>query len=202
MKKLTVLTATALLAAALGAGIAAPAQAQVRFGWGTPGFFNPERSTRIRQQLWDLERDVDRADRRGTISDREAFRLRREVRALRNWYGMSARNGLTYQEVRYLQDRVNRVRDRLRLQRYGWDREDYWRGYGNGGHWRNGDRDNQWDRYRDNDRVQNRWDQDYDGIQDRVDPDDDNDGVLDRLDPDDDNDGLRDDRDPYPTRRY
>ncbi|MEO7327905.1 MAG: hypothetical protein ABJA20_15510 [Novosphingobium sp.] len=200
MKKLSTLAATALMAATL-VGIAAPAQAQVRFGWGTSGFFNPERTIRIRQQLWDLERDVDRADRRGTISDRDAFALRREVRSLRNWYEMSARNGLTFQEVRYLQDRVNRIRDRLRLERYGWDREDYWRNNGGNRNWRNGDRDNRWDRDRDNYGVQNRWDQDRDGVPDRLDPDDDNDGVRDDRDPDDDNDGLPDDRDPYPNRR-
>jgi hypothetical protein len=207
MTKLTALAAAGLLAGTLAAGIAAPAQAQGRYGWGSPGFYDADRSARIREQIWDLDDDLELADRRGFISDSDVFSLRREVRALRNWYEMSARNGLSFQEVRYLQDRVNRIRDKLRLERYSWDREDYWRGYGNTGTWddRNGYTEpTRSDRDWDNDGVPNRIDRDWndDGPPDRADGDLDNDAIPDSIDRDRDNDGVPNSEDPEPYRRY
>lgn len=147
MKKLTALTASALMAAtALGAvAIPAAANAQVTIRFGAPGYWTPERSNAIRQQIWRLDRDVDRATQRGTITRREAVGLRRDVQWLRNQYNAYSRNGLNFQEVRTLQTRVNQVRTRLRLERADWDREDYWRG-------------NRWQRDRDGDGVPNRMD--------------------------------------------
>ncbi len=194
MKKLTEIAAAALMSATVAGGLAVPsaASAQVTIRLGEPRFWTPERTRTIRTQIWELERDIDRAVRRGTIGNREAFGLRRDLNFVRNWYMTSARNGLTYQEVRYLQDRVNRIRDRLRLQRYGWDRQDYWRD-GNR-NWRDQDRDgvpNRWDRDRDGDGVRDRWERDHD-----------RDGIYDDADPDDDNDGILDPNDPNPFRRY
>lgn len=147
MKKLTALTVSALMAAtALGAvAIPAAANAQVTIRFGAPGYWTPERSNAIRQQIWRLDRDVDRAAQRGTITRREAVGLRRDVQRLRNQYNVYSRNGLNFQEVRTLQTRVNQVRTRLRLERADWDREDYWRG-------------NRWQRDRDGDGVPNRMD--------------------------------------------
>jgi len=112
---------------------------------GGPGYWPPERGGAIRNQIWDLDRAVDRAARNRTITPREARNLRRDVANLRNQFQIYNRNGLTFQEVRVLQGRVNTVRARLRMERLDWDREDYWRG--------------------------NRWrDRDGDGIPNRVDP--------------------------------
>lgn len=147
MKKITALAASALMAAsALGAvAIPATANAQVTIRFGAPGYWTPERSGAIRNQIWDLDRAVDRAARNRTITPREARSLRRDVANLRNQFQIYNRNGLTFQEVRVLQGRVNSVRARLRMERLDWDREDYWRG--------------------------NRWrDRDGDGIPNRVDP--------------------------------
>lgn len=138
MKKLTALAASALMAAtALGAAaIPTAASAQVTIRFGAPGYWTPERTNAIRQQIWNLERDIDRATRNGRLSRGEARSLRNNVRSLRNQYQVFSRNGLNFQEVRVLQDRVNRIRTRLRMERLDWDREDYWRG----NNWR-GDRD-------------------------------------------------------------
>jgi hypothetical protein len=130
MKKITALTASALMAAtALGAAaIPTAASAQVTIRFGAPGYWTPERTNAIRNQIWQLDRAIDRAERNRRISRQEARSLNRDVRALRNQYQVYSRNGLNFQEVRYLQDRVNRVRNRLRMERLDWDREDYWRG--------------------------------------------------------------------------
>ncbi len=139
MKRITAVAASALMAAtALGAvAIPATANAQASVRFGAPGYWTPERSNAIRTQIWNLDRDIDRAAQRRTITRREATSLRRDVRWLRNQYQAYSRNGLTLQEVRTLQARVNTVRTRLRMERADWDREDYWRG----NRWRDRDRD-------------------------------------------------------------
>jgi hypothetical protein len=147
MKKITALAASALMAAtSLGAlAIPATANAQVTIRFGAPGYWTPERSNAIRNQIWDLDRAVDRATQRGTISRRESFGLRRDIQGLRGQFQMYNRNGLSFDEVRTLQGRVNAIRARLRMERLDWDREDYWRG--------------------------NRWrDRDGDGVPNRMDP--------------------------------
>jgi hypothetical protein len=147
MKKMTALAASALMAATALGAVAMPtaASAQVTIRFGAPGYWTPERSNAIRQQIWRLDRQVERATQNRTLSRREAMNLRRDVASLRNQYQIYNRNGLNFQEVRYLQDRVNRIRTRLRLERADWDREDYWRG-------------NAWQRDRDGDGVPNRMD--------------------------------------------
>ena len=152
MKKITALAASALMAAtALGAAaVPTAASAQVTIRFGAPGYWTPERSNAIRQQIWNLDRAIDRAARNRTISPREAAGLRRDVSRLRGQYQAYNRNGLNFQEVRVLQGRVNTIRTRLRLERADWDREDYWRG----DNWR---RDSAW-RDRDGDGVPNRMD--------------------------------------------
>lgn len=147
MKKITALTASALMAAtALGAAaIPTAASAQVGARWGAPGYWTPERSNAIRQQIWRLDADIDRAAQRRAITPREAIGLKRDAQWLRNQYQAYNRNGLNFQEVRTLQTRINQVRTKLRLERADWDREDYWRG-------------NRWQRDRDGDGIPNRMD--------------------------------------------
>jgi hypothetical protein len=147
MKKITALAASALMAAtALGAAaIPTAASAQVTISFGSPGYWTPARANAIRQQIWRLDQNVDRAAQRGTISRREAMGLRRDVANLRNQFQVYNRNGLNFQEVRSLQARVNQVRSRLRMERADWDREDYWRG-------------DRWQRDRDGDGIPNRMD--------------------------------------------
>jgi hypothetical protein len=138
MKKINALAASALMAATALGAVAMPsvASAQVSVRFGAPGYWTPERSNAIRQQIWNLAGPTDRASQNRTITRRESDGLRRDVAGLRNQFQMFNRNGLNFQEVRILQGRVNTVRTRLRLERADWDREDYWRG----NNWR-GDRD-------------------------------------------------------------
>jgi hypothetical protein len=140
MKKLTGIAAAALMAATVGGGLAVPtaASAQVTIRFGEPRYWTPERTGAIRNQIWQLDNAVDRAERRRTINNREARQLHRQVRNLEYTYNRYARNGLNFAEVRALQNQVNRVRQQLRMDRLDWDREDYWRG----NRWRDHDRDN------------------------------------------------------------
>ena len=143
MKKITapasaLMVASALMAATALGAVAMPtaASAQVTIRFGGPGYWTPERSNAIRQQIWNLDRAIDRATQNRTITRRESVGLRRDVASLRGQYQAFNRGGLNFQEVRILQGRVNTIRTRLRLERADWDREDYWRG----NNWR-GDRD-------------------------------------------------------------
>ncbi len=138
MNKITAFAASALMAATALGAVAMPtaASAQVSARFGGPGYWTPERSNAIRQQIWNLDRAIDLATQNRTVTRRESDGLRRDVANLRGQYQMFNRNGLNFQEVRILQGRVNTVRTRLRLERADWDREDYWRG----NNWR-GDRD-------------------------------------------------------------
>lgn len=148
MKKLTGIAAAALMAAT-GVGIAAvptAASAQVTLHFGAPGFWTPERTGAIRNHIWQLDRAITRADQRNAISDREARQLHRQVRNLQYNYNRYTRGGLTLYEVRYLNNEVNRIRQRLRMDRLDWDRQDYW----TGNRWRDMDLDgvpNRYDRY-------------------------------------------------------
>lgn len=159
MKKFTGIAAAALMAATVGGALTVPtaADAQITIRFGEPRYWNQERVGAIRQQIWQLDRQIDRAAERRVISRTEAAQLNRQVRALQNTYNSYARNGLTLAEVRTLQNQINRVRTRLRLERLDWDREDYWRG----------------NRWRDFDRI---------GAPNRVGRDRDNDGVPDNRD--------------------
>ena len=155
MKKLTGIAAAAVMAAT-AAGIAAiptAASAQISIQFGTPQFWTGERVNAIRNQIWQLDRQIQRAEQRRTITNREARMLNRQVRNLQNRYNAYARNGLNFQEVRYLHTQVNQVRQQLRLSRLDWDRQDFWQG--NRG--RDMDRDGVPNRYDRRDRNPNRY---------------------------------------------
>ena len=75
----------------------------------------------IRQDINQLENRIERAADRGTISRREANSLRRDALHVKRLYYRYARNGLTRREVADLEWRVNRVQQRLRMERRDWD---------------------------------------------------------------------------------
>lgn len=107
------LISAALASATLFA--AAPATAQ-------PWRLSPAIQREIQQDINQLDRRIDRAQQRRTISRREATGLRRDALQIRRTYGLYARNGLDRREVRDLQNRVNVVHQRLRFERRDWDR--------------------------------------------------------------------------------
>ena len=75
----------------------------------------------IREDIRQLQYQIQRAQQRGRISQREAVGLRRQAANLRMLLARYNRNGLSRQEVAALEYRVNRLRERLRLERRDWD---------------------------------------------------------------------------------
>jgi len=106
-----------LVIAAMVAAIAipvAPAAAQ-------PWRLQPTIQREIQRDINQLQNRISRAAQRRTISQREAFGLRRDAVRLQRLYNRYARNGLTRPEVAQLELRVNRVHQRLRYERRDWD---------------------------------------------------------------------------------
>lgn len=81
----------------------------------------PARNSEIRQDIASLNKAIDRAAARRTISQREATGLRRQARDVQRLYAQYQRGGLDRSEVRALQNRVNSVRVALRMERRDWD---------------------------------------------------------------------------------
>ena len=142
MRKLTKIVAPALIAAMGMAAAAVPAQAQpyghqdhARPGQhnsqrpGTPdharpgqpninhhvmGRPTPGSQSNIRSEINDLNRQINRAEERRTISKREANTLKRDVTQVQRLYTSYARNGLSRDETRTLQNRVDRIQSALK----------------------------------------------------------------------------------------
>lgn len=121
MRKLTKIVAPALIAA-MGIGAAAiPAQAapygQQDRGRHDAGRPTPVRNSNIRADINGLNRAIDQAAARRTISSREAAGLKREAYQVQRLYTAYARNGLTRSETLTLQNRVDRIHLALRAER-------------------------------------------------------------------------------------
>lgn len=87
-----------------------------RGGWNRHG---PSRQA-INELLRDLNRAENRIERsaqRGIISPREAFGLRREANQIRNRLHRAGRDGLGGREFAELRVRVNRLEQRIRIER-------------------------------------------------------------------------------------
>ena len=98
------------LAASLALGIAAPASAAV-FNAGS-----------LRQQIAQLDNQIDRAEARRTISHREAQSLDRQVDRLQDMFRAYARGGFTRYELANLDNRIDQVKRQLKLERRDDDR--------------------------------------------------------------------------------
>lgn len=118
------------LAAAVALGAIAPAQAfpgapahnrHADYYDGAYRDDNWGQSRAIRQRIDDLQRMVQRNDRRERISEREAAGLRRDVAQLRETYRAMNRDGLSVRESRFLTQRINEIRDRLHHERFDRD---------------------------------------------------------------------------------
>jgi sRNA-binding protein len=117
MRKLlvSVALATATLAAV-------PAAAQHHnSGWSQHG---PDRRAvnQLVRELGQVETRIDRSARRGFISPREAFGLRRDANRVRLQLNRAGRNGLSGREYASLRVQVNRLEQRVRLERRDNDR--------------------------------------------------------------------------------
>ena len=109
MTNATKIVASAL-AASLALGVAVPASAAV---W-NPG--------QLRQEINQLDRQIDRAEARRSISQREARQLDRQVDRLEEAFRAYARGGFTRYELASLNNGVDRVRIQLRQERADRDR--------------------------------------------------------------------------------
>lgn len=107
--------------AASGTLVATPAAAEVTVQRG--GGFQPARE--IRRDINQLENRIQMAQRRGTISPREAVGLRRDVNRLEVQFSRFSRNGLDRREIGQLRAGINQVENRLRSERRDRDRRRY-----------------------------------------------------------------------------
>jgi len=87
-----------------------------RGDWNRYGPARPAVNNLLRQ-LDQVDFRIERSARRGIISPREAFGLRRESRQIRIRLGYRGRDGLSGREFASLQMQVNRLEQRLRLER-------------------------------------------------------------------------------------
>jgi hypothetical protein len=118
MRKLlvSVAIATATIAAAVPAAAQSYAQRGDRPGWNRGG---PSRQA-VNELLRDLNRaenQIERATVRRVISRREAISLRREAQQIRLRLNFALRGGLSGREFGELRVRVNRLEQRVRIER-------------------------------------------------------------------------------------
>ena len=111
-----ILVSVALATATLAA---VPAAAQYNHHDNSGWHRGPDRRAvrNLLAQLDHVEQRIDRSARRGIISPREAFGLRREANQIRARLSRSGRDGLSGREFANLQVQVNRLEQRLRFER-------------------------------------------------------------------------------------
>jgi len=114
-------TAFGLALTAAAAALAAPASAQSWQNNGHNSRHNQAANSQIWQEIAELDRKIDRADWRNTISEREAAGLHRQVAELKRDYRRFSTNGLDRSEVRQLTQRSERIEQRLRSERHDRD---------------------------------------------------------------------------------
>ncbi|MFS0850576.1 hypothetical protein AB3M93_14075 [Novosphingobium panipatense] len=111
MRTFTKIIAPAVVAA-LGFTAVTPAIAEA-----APRHQTSSQSSSVRAEISGLRAQIDRAAARRTISQREATNLRRDAAQVQKLYTSYARNGLSRQETRTLQNRVDRIKAELRADR-------------------------------------------------------------------------------------
>lgn len=87
--------------------------------------YSPQLAEAIRSDVQNLKNQIDRAAYRHRINRNDAIQLRREALDIQSHSVWARRGGLSRDEVRTLQDRVNSVRRALRLEQRDWVN---WRG--------------------------------------------------------------------------
>lgn len=97
---------------------ATPAAAQ-GFGWDRG---NAQYRDGASQELWRLSQRVDRGIQRGDLTRREADYFRREIAQLRYLDQRFSYGGYNWRERQQLDQRIDRLRDRLRFERRDDDR--------------------------------------------------------------------------------
>ena len=124
------LAGVALLAASPAAAQYYPAPQAAPYGYGY-GFNNYGQVRELQVRIDNIQRQINRLDRRDRIGDRSADRLRDEASRIERRLHDRARGGLSPREAGDLQYRVQRLEQRVQLAlndrngRYGdrWDRD-------------------------------------------------------------------------------
>ena len=139
-----------LAAAASALAVAAPAQAQ----WypqprgNAYGYNNYGQVRAMQARIDNLQRQINRLDKRDIIRNREADRLRNASRNIERRLRVNARNGLHPREAYQVQRQIARLEQRIHAvlrDGHRWSRNDRrWNGF-----WTDFDRDGRNDRYED-----------------------------------------------------
>jgi septal ring factor EnvC (AmiA/AmiB activator) len=150
MRKMIITAAAAVSALAIAAPAAAqwapaPPPQAYGYGYGQQGYgynhnYGQVRALQVR--LNQIERQIDRLDRRNRLSDREADRLRRDANRIERQLRAAAHNGLNPYEHRQISIRIARLEQNVRYQANDgnrWGRNE----------WRDRDRDGRPDRWED-----------------------------------------------------
>jgi hypothetical protein len=150
MRKMIITAAAAVSALAIAAPAAAqwapaPPPQAYGYGYGQQGYgynhnFGQVRALQVR--LNQIERQIDRLDRRNRLSDREADRLRRDANRIERQLRVFAQNGLNPREHRDISIRIARLEQNVRYQANDGNR------YGRNT-WQDRDRDGRPDRWED-----------------------------------------------------
>ncbi|HEV2818068.1 MAG TPA: hypothetical protein VGW40_12705 [Allosphingosinicella sp.] len=110
-----------LVSVALATATIAAVPAAAQYHGGNQGWHQrgPARHAvaNLLRQLDQVDMRIQRSARRGIISQREAFGLRRESNRIRMRLGYQGRDGLIGREFASLQVQVNRLEQRLRIER-------------------------------------------------------------------------------------
>lgn len=91
----------------------------------TPAHATPVRASGLWQQIADLERDVNRAEARKTISRKEAASVRRDIAGLKQQFRRYNANGISPSEARTLDGGIAKVRHHLQGERHDFNRHTY-----------------------------------------------------------------------------
>lgn len=116
------LLSVGLATATIAGTVAIPAAAQAQRSWQHPGGPTRPQVNNLIRDLSNAESRIARSQQRRIISPREAVSLRREARNIRVRLNLAARNGIGGREFADLRTRVNRLEQRVRIERRDRDR--------------------------------------------------------------------------------
>jgi hypothetical protein len=121
-----------LISALMLSTVVAIAPASAQYGHRDRGHSEWNRGGPSRQAINELLRDLQRAEsriersvQRRIISQREAFGLRRQANSIERQLQRASRNGITGREFASLRVQVNRLEQRLRIERQDRDGRRY-----------------------------------------------------------------------------
>ena len=124
MRKFLIAAATAASALAVAAPASAQYYPQPQRGYGY-GYNNYGGVRSLQARLDQIQRQIERLDRRNVISNKEARRLREDARELERRIYRAGRNGLNPMERQNLEYRIQRLEQKLMRDAndgHGWNR--------------------------------------------------------------------------------